>query len=149
MFDVSSKYYDTIYSTKNYKTEAEQIHQYITNERQEYKTILDVACGTAQHAFYLKDQYLVDGIDLNPEFISNDIKMCRMTHARRQGNLSILKLDYLFGTDSGIEYFTEEHRMGLFTVNDLIHSFMQAGFEVEYDEHGLIGRGMYIARKMG
>jgi 2-polyprenyl-3-methyl-5-hydroxy-6-metoxy-1,4-benzoquinol methylase len=70
MFGLSSKYYDVIYSFKDYKREAELIRNYIAKHVLNCRTILDVACGTGQYAFYLKNQYLIDGIDLNPEFIS-------------------------------------------------------------------------------
>jgi SAM-dependent methyltransferase len=31
--------------------------------------MLDVACGTGEHAKYLKEYFEIDGIDLNPEFV--------------------------------------------------------------------------------
>jgi SAM-dependent methyltransferase len=233
MYDLSSKYYDVIYSFKDYKHEAEQIRNYIAKQGLYFRTILDVACGTAQHALYLKDEFLIDGIDLNPEFISiaksknpegsfyvadmtsfqlnkkydvvmclfssigyvqtlnnvvrtlehfeghlndngiilvepwftpevwidgrvdtittelNDIKMCRMSHTQKIDRISSLRFDYLFGRNTGIEYFSEEHKMGLFTVDELIQTFNEVGLEVEYDDKGISGRGMYVARRRG
>lgn len=70
MFDLSSKYYDVIYSFKDYEQEAQQVRQYIRRQGKDYRTLLDVACGTAEHAFFLKQHYTIDGIDLNPEFVS-------------------------------------------------------------------------------
>ncbi|MGC6587180.1 hypothetical protein ACPV3A_19785 [Paenibacillus sp. Dod16] len=66
MFDLSSKYYDVIYSFKDYEQEAQQVRQYIRRQGKDYRTVLDVACGTAEHAFFLKQHYTIDGIDLNP-----------------------------------------------------------------------------------
>ncbi|KOR89696.1 class I SAM-dependent methyltransferase [Paenibacillus solani] len=230
MFHLSSKYYDVIYSSKDYEQEARQVRDYLVNQGKEYGAILDVACGTAEHAVYLKPYYDVDGIDLNPEFISiakskhpqghytvadmtqfrlerkYDVVMClfssigyvrtldllvqtliqfkthlnedgvilvepwftpdvwtvgrvdtitverqgihmsRMSHADREGNISIMKFEYLFGSEHGIEHHTEEHRLGLFTVEEMIWAFQEAGLDVEHDPQGLIGRGMYIAR---
>lgn len=230
MFDLSSKYYDVIYSFKDYEQEAQQVREYIERQGKDYRTVLDVACGTAEHAFFLKQHYAIDGIDLNPEFISiaksknpdgdysvadmtrfrldrkydviqclfssigyvrtlellvqtlkqfkehlneegvilvepwltpdvwttgrvdtimterRGIQMCRMSHSDRESDMSIMRFEYLFGSEYGIEHYTEEHRMGLFTVEEMIRAFQEAGLHVEHDPQGLIGRGMYIAR---
>ncbi|KOP67968.1 hypothetical protein AMS62_23960 [Bacillus sp. FJAT-18019] len=74
------------------------------------------------------------------------IHMSRMSHADREGNISIMKFEYLFGSEHGIEHHTEEHLLGLFTVEEMIRAFQEAGLDVEHDPQGLIGRGMYIAR---
>lgn len=37
-------------------------------------------------------------------------------------------------------------KLGLFTVEEMIRAFREAGLDVEHDMQGLIGRGMYIAR---
>jgi SAM-dependent methyltransferase len=233
MYDLSSKYYDVIYSFKDYKHEAELIRNYIMKQGLNYQTILDVACGTAQHAYFLKDDYSIDGIDLNPEFVSiaktknpngnfysadmthfqlnkkcdivmclfssigyvqtlenvlrtlkqfkehlndngiiliepwftpdvwsggrvdtittelNDIKMCRMSYSQKHDRISSLRFDYMFGSKYGIEYFSEEHKMGLFTIDELIQLFKEVELEVEYDKQGISGRGMYVARRRG
>lgn len=230
MFDLSSKYYDVIYSFKNYEQEAQQVQDYIASQGKEYRTILDVACGTAEHTSFLKERYMIDGIDLNPEFVSiaksknpqgqydvadmtqfrlgrkydvilclfssigyvktldllvqtlvqfrehlneegiilvepwftpdvwtagrvdtistehQGIHMCRMSYADRQGHISVMKFEYLFGSTSGIEHYTEEHHLGLFTVEETIHAFQEAGLDVQHDVQGITGRGMYLAR---
>lgn len=231
MFDFSAKYYDIIYSFKDYQQEADLIHQYLLKQNIEPKTILDVACGTGQHANYLKQHYSIDGIDLNEESVSmaqaknpegkfltadmssfqldktydvimclfssigyvktldnvvktlerfrehlNDhglilvepwftpevwkagrvdtlttehggVKICRMSHTEKRGRVSVLQFDYLIGSEAGIDYFSEKHEMGLFTIDEMIHAFQGAKLEVEYDKQGISGRGMYIARK--
>jgi SAM-dependent methyltransferase len=233
MYDLSSKYYDVIYSFKDYKQEAELIRNYIKSQGSSYKTILDVACGTAEHASFLKKEYSIDGIDLNSEFVSiaksknpegnyykadmtcfqlnkkydiitclfssigyvqildnvvrtlkhfkdhlnedgiiivepwftpdvwiagridtittefNNIKMCRMSFTEKQDKISILRFDYLFGSKTGIDYFSEEHKMGLFTIEELIRAFHDADLEVKYDEQGISGRGLFVARRRG
>jgi len=233
MYELSTKYYDVIYSFKDYKQESELIRNYIKQQGASYKTILDVACGTAEHAFFLKDDYRVDGIDLNSEFVEiaklknpegnyytadmtdfqldkkydvvtclfssigyvktldnvvktlqnfkdhlnqdgiilvepwfspevwnegrtdtlttehNNIKMCRMSYTSKQGRISILRFDYLFGSQTGIEYFSEEHIMGLFSTEELILAFKEVDLEVQYDEQGISGRGMFVARRRG
>ncbi|MFS1512626.1 class I SAM-dependent methyltransferase [Chengkuizengella sp. SCS-71B] len=69
MFYQTSEFYDLIYSFKNYRDEAEKIKKYIDEIQPHTKTILDVACGTGEHASFLKKSYKIDGIDLNEEFI--------------------------------------------------------------------------------
>jgi ubiquinone/menaquinone biosynthesis C-methylase UbiE len=69
MFSVSAELYDAIYSFKDYATEASKIRQVIARERPGAKTILDVACGTAEHAKHLAADFQIDGIDLEPKFI--------------------------------------------------------------------------------
>lgn len=76
------------------------------------------------------------------------IHMSRMSHSDREGDISIMRFEYLFGSEHGIEHYTEEHRLGLFTVKEMIEAFQEAGLRVEHDPEGLIGRGMYIARNM-
>ena len=69
MFSVSAELYDAIYSFKDYATESSKIRQFIERERPGAKSILDVACGTAEHAKHLPANFQIDGIDLEPKFI--------------------------------------------------------------------------------
>jgi ubiquinone/menaquinone biosynthesis C-methylase UbiE len=71
MFTESADIYDLIYSFKNYQTESEEIKTIVNAKRPNSKTILDIACGTAEHHKYLKDDFAIDGIDLNEKFIKN------------------------------------------------------------------------------
>jgi hypothetical protein len=77
----------------------------------------------------------------------NDMKLCRMSHSQKLDKISIVRFDYLFGNQAGIEYFSEEHKLGLFTVDELKNAFHEAGLDVEYDDQGISGRGIYVARK--
>ena len=69
MFTASSDIYDLVYSFKDYKRESEEITAIIKKKRPHCKTILDIACGTAEHHKYLKDNFEVDGIDINEKLI--------------------------------------------------------------------------------
>jgi SAM-dependent methyltransferase len=75
-----------------------------------------------------------------------DLKIARMTISGREGRLAILSFEYLVGTASGIETFSERHAMGLFTDDEYRDAFVAAGLAVEHDQEGLIGRGLYVAR---
>lgn len=71
MFSKSAALYDAIYTRmKNYESESAQVRDLVRKLRPAAKTMLDVACGTGEHAKYLKADFQVDGIDLNPEFVA-------------------------------------------------------------------------------
>lgn len=71
MFTESAEFYDAIYfSFKDYAAEAARVASLIRAERPGARTVLDVACGTGEHARLLvADGFDVDGIDLNPQFL--------------------------------------------------------------------------------
>lgn len=76
-----------------------------------------------------------------------EIKITRMSHSGRRGNISVLEFQYLVGTEKGIEHFTETHELGLFSHKDYLNAFRSASLDVFYDKKGLDGRGLYIGRK--
>jgi ubiquinone/menaquinone biosynthesis C-methylase UbiE len=68
MFSKSAVLYDQIYGTlKNYNQECRNIHSLLQEQHKSARSLLDVACGTGEHAYLLKSQfgYKVDGIDLD------------------------------------------------------------------------------------
>ena len=72
MFDKSSELYDLIYAQfKDYEVETEHIQQLIAEHNPDAKDILDIGCGTGEHASRLTHQYgyQVDGIDIEPAFV--------------------------------------------------------------------------------
>ena len=72
MFSESAELYDLIYgSFKDYEAETTKIAARLEAARPGLRTILDVACGTGEHARLLAERhgYRVDGIDLDPAFV--------------------------------------------------------------------------------
>jgi SAM-dependent methyltransferase len=69
MFRETAEYYDLIYSFKDYAAKARRIAGVLRSEHPRASTILDVACGTAEHGRHLTASYRVDGIDLEPRFV--------------------------------------------------------------------------------
>jgi SAM-dependent methyltransferase len=71
MFSASAEFYDLIYSTfKDYMGEAAQIASLLRRLNPQCQAVLDVACGTGEHARLLAAQgFVVDGIDLDPAFV--------------------------------------------------------------------------------
>jgi hypothetical protein len=74
-------------------------------------------------------------------------KICRMNISRKEGNLSIIEFHYLVGTASGVKHFIERNELGLFSVDDMKSAFADTNLAVRYDDTGLTGRGLYIAKK--
>ena len=69
MFLESAELYDAIYHFKNYARECERLRALIADAVPGARTILDVACGTGEHARFLKQHYAIDGIDLNENYL--------------------------------------------------------------------------------
>lgn len=71
MFHASAEFYDLIYSTfKDYEAETAQISTLLRQLSPQCKSVLDVACGTGEHARLLADEgFTVDGLDLDASFV--------------------------------------------------------------------------------
>jgi SAM-dependent methyltransferase len=69
VFKRSARFYDAIYSFKDYAVEAHRLHELVSVRAPEARTLLDVACGTGKHLAELRRWYEVEGLDLEPELI--------------------------------------------------------------------------------
>ena len=72
MFSASADLYDLVYSSfKDYPGEATELAGLIRRVHPHATTVLDVACGTAEHARLLHEvhDFDVDGLDLDPSFV--------------------------------------------------------------------------------
>jgi ubiquinone/menaquinone biosynthesis C-methylase UbiE len=70
LYDRSAEFYDAIYSFKNYEKETAKLHELIQqHKRSPGNELLDVACGTGGHIAYLKRDYSVEGLDINPRML--------------------------------------------------------------------------------
>ena len=70
MFDETAEFYDRVYAFKDYAAEAAEIARRIRAERPGASSVLDVACGTGEHAKHLAESFAIDGIDLEPAFVA-------------------------------------------------------------------------------
>jgi len=77
---------------------------------------------------------------------TEDVKIARMSYSDRKGNISIVNFEYLLATKDGIQHLKETHELGLFTHQEMLSCFQKADLSVEFDNKGLFGRGIYIAR---
>jgi len=70
MFAATAELYDIIYGFKDYAAEVAKVRAVIDAERPNARSILDVACGTGEHARHLAESFDVDAIDLEPGFVA-------------------------------------------------------------------------------
>jgi hypothetical protein len=96
--------------------------------------------------YFTPERYRVDEVTLNVKNQSLP-KIAWMYISRRRGNVAIQDVHYLVGTPEGIEHFEERHELGLFTEDEYVSAFKNAGLAVTYDAAGLFGRGMYIGSR--
>ena len=72
-----ANYYNLLYKDKDYKAEADYIHALIKQFAPHSKTLIDLGCGTGNHAFeFERLGYEVTGVDLSSQMvaIANDNK---------------------------------------------------------------------------
>jgi ubiquinone/menaquinone biosynthesis C-methylase UbiE len=70
MYKKLAKFYDLIYSWKDYKSEINKIKKLIKKYKEsEGIDLLDVGCGTGKHIKYLKEYYTCTGSDINNEML--------------------------------------------------------------------------------
>jgi len=233
MFSASADLYDLVYSSfKDYPAETRELVATIRRLHPGARTVLDVGCGTAEHARLLTDEhgFQVDGLDLDPSFVriargklpkgsvfeadmtsfalprrydvivclfsaigyvrtlenvrltfdrirahlapggialiepwflpgvlqpgrvsiktaqSEGVSVARMSHVEVEGRLSRLRFEYLIGRPSGIEHAVEIHELGLFTTEEMLERFQQAGLITTHDPKGPYDRGLFVAR---
>ena len=85
---------------------------------------------------------------LNALFVDRpELKLSRINVSAREGDVAVFDLHYLIGTPQGISSTTESLRLGLFTHEQYMEAFTACGLQVDFDEQGLMGRGMYVGLK--
>lgn len=73
MFSKSQQFYDALYHAlgKNYSNESMTVHRIIQKYcRSGGVNLLDVACGTGNHAEFLAKHYKVEGMDLDADMVT-------------------------------------------------------------------------------
>jgi len=232
MFSKSADLYDIIYrATKDYLVEATELDRLLGMLDPKPKSLLDVGCGTGEHARILSSKfgYEVDGIDIEPGLIEiasrkqpngdfntadmaqfslparydailclfsslayveteerlrqtaqcfarcckpgswllieawyepeewqdsvdateafddeSNTKILRAREGTREGEISILTLDYHVERGEEKLDFTEKHRLGLFSKDQIINAFQAAGFEMGQPSSGSVYMGCYL-----
>ena len=76
-----------------------------------------------------------------------DLRIARInTSLIEEGRWSVFALYHLIGTPTETKHIVEEHRLTLFTEEELRGAFERADLAVTIDREGLIGRGLYVGR---
>lgn len=78
-----------------------------------------------------------------------ELKIARMDVIEVEGHLSDVNFHYLVAEGGKVRYFEEVHETRMFTQDEYVEAFQQAGLEVTHDPEGLIGRGLYIGQVPG
>jgi SAM-dependent methyltransferase len=76
MFSRSAEFYDAIYNFKDYAASVEKLRLLIQQACPHATSLLDVACGTGKHLYYLRNYYSVEGLDLNAELLQTARQRC-------------------------------------------------------------------------
>ena len=74
------------------------------------------------------------------------MRVSRRSQVEVDGSLSRLHFEYEIDEQGTTRRVNEVHELGLFTTEELMQAFRDAGLEVEHDAEGLTGRGLFIAR---
>ena len=84
MYRDLAKYYDLIYSWKNYKKEALKVRSLIRKyKRSDGKELLDVGCGTGRHLLYLRRWFSCTGVDASGEMLKVAKKSVKGVHFKK------------------------------------------------------------------
>lgn len=69
MYAIGPELYDAIYKFKDYAAESARIVELVEQHAAAASTLLDVGCGTGEHARFLSRRFAVDGLDLNEDYL--------------------------------------------------------------------------------
>ncbi len=98
--------------------------------------------------WFTPEQYWTGRLTVN-HVDEADFQATWMYVSERVGDRSVFDIHYLVGTDQRVEHVVERHEMGLFPTDAYLAAFRDAGLEVEHDQSGFFGRGVYIGRRPG
>jgi SAM-dependent methyltransferase len=78
---------------------------------------------------------------------SSSMSVSRMGLITREGNITTLNLHYMVGTANGINHFVEAHQLAMYSDEDFIYAFVEAGLSIDIDPVGLTGRRLCVGSK--
>ena len=77
---------------------------------------------------------------------ASGVRVSRTARTEIIGRLSRLFFDYEITDATGTHHGSEVHELGLFTTEEQLEAFRQAGLDVEHDPKGLMDRGLFVAK---
>lgn len=75
------------------------------------------------------------------------LKLARINTSETRGRCSVFDMHHLVGTPDGVQHLVEHHELLLATREELRAALEAAGLVPEFDETGLSGRGLWLARR--
>lgn len=96
--------------------------------------------------FFAPDRFWTGYIRLH-ELREPGLTVAWMYTAERDGDQGRFRNHYLIGRDGAVSHHTEDHDLGLFTLDDLRAAFEGAGLSFEHDPQGPSGLGFCIGRR--
>jgi SAM-dependent methyltransferase len=73
------------------------------------------------------------------------LKIARINAAGEpKDDLLVADMHYLVGTPDGVEHFIERHELGMFTQEQYLGAVRDAGLAAEWEDEGLMGRGLVL-----
>lgn len=80
---------------------------------------------------------------------SSDEKMtvARMGISSQEGNISVVDMHHMVGTENGIEHFVERNELAMYSDEEFADAFAKAGVGLEIDPEGLTDRRLCIGKK--
>ena len=76
-----------------------------------------------------------------------NLKIARINISKVRGPVSAFEYHYLIGTPSKVQHVIDRGSLGLWTHEEHLEAFRDAGLEVSFDSEGLMGRGLYLGLK--
>lgn len=96
--------------------------------------------------WWFPEQFL-DGYVAGDLAQDEDRTVARISHSTRQGRTTRMEVRFMVGDSTGITEFTETDLLTLFTLEEYVSAFADAGCPAEYVEVGWTARGLFVARR--
>lgn len=75
-----------------------------------------------------------------------ELKIVRMNTSLTEGRTAVMEMHHLVGRPEKTQHFVETLRLFLFTHQEYLAAFAQAGLHATLDPQGLTGRGLYVGQ---
>jgi SAM-dependent methyltransferase len=97
---------------------------------------------------WLPPEVFIDGHTSSEAFEKDGVSVARAVSSTVEGTVGLMRWAFAVARPGGdIEFYSEEHRTGLFTREEQEKALNDAGLIFEYDAAGLIGRGLFVGVK--
>ena len=131
-----------LFSSIGYMTEPEDLDAAVANMALHLRTV-----GVLFIEPWFMPQQFFDGHVGMDSHDGERLKIARIGRSWTEGPISCMEMHHLVGTPDGVQYFTEVHRLGLYTDHEYRAAFERCGVSVERRDPGPTGRGLYVGRK--